>query len=98
MRGLIMIQKGPCIVLQLLFALSCILLACTSQSTPPAVQVSTPTQLQNAVKANVDHIVISGHMDLFDLQFSGNTEALLTARGTKTIRVCSQRLRMCLKL
>lgn len=91
-----MMRKGLCIVLQLLIAVSCIPLACTSQSTPPAVQVSTPTELQNAFKANVDHIVISGHMDLFDLQFSGNTEALLTARGTKTIRVCAHRRRVCL--
>lgn len=87
-----MMRAGLGVLPRLAVVVCCIVLACKAQPPPPAVLVSEPAELQNAVVANVEHIVISQHMDLFDLEFSGNTEALLTARGTKSIRVRSYHL------
>ena len=86
---LYLMRKGACVLSWAVFILFYVPLTCNAQPQPSplAVQVSTATELQNAVRADVEHIVVSAHMDLFDLQFSGNAEALLAARGTKTIRV-----------
>lgn len=92
LSGSLMMRAGLGVLPRLAVVVCCIVLACTAQPPPPAVLVSEPAELQNAVVANVEHIVISQHMDLFDLEFSGNTEALLTARGTKSIRVRSYHL------